>query len=171
MSALVRCAGYYGDHVKHSYPPCGWSGPRAQLFNNRFCPTCRAGHIADVEMTRQERVAAWVASTFGSEVALNVHERALRAAEEVIELAQACGVKAETVHRLVDYVFARPAGVPTQEFGGSMLTLYAAAEACGVDADEAYEIEMQRVEHPDVVSRCRLRQLEKREARLGDLDP
>lgn len=119
--------------------------------------------------TRQARVAAWVVTTFGPETALDAPERSLRAAEEVIELAQACGVAGETIHRLVDYVYARPPGVPKQEIGGSMLTLYAAAQACGVDADEAYEAEMQRVERPEVVDRCQRRQLEKREALLGDL--
>lgn len=166
---LVRCAGFYGDERAKTDPACGWVGRRSELRDGKVCPTCGAGHIVAVASTRQQRVAAWVVSTFGPETALDAPERTLRAAEEVIELAQACGVDAETIHRLVDYVFARPPGVPKQEIGGSMLTLYAAAQACGVDADEAYEAEMLRVELPEVVERCRRRQLEKREALLGDL--
>ena len=48
--------------------------------------------MTNKETAPQERVAAWVRSTLGNEDARDVPERALRAAEEVIELSQACGL-------------------------------------------------------------------------------
>lgn len=112
----------------------------------------------------QIRVARWVLSTFGEESAKNGPERTLRHVEEAIELAQAVGVDAATVHKLVDYVFSRPAGKPGQEVAGSFVTLLAAAEALGIDAASQFDVEMQRVHQPEVIERCRRRQAEKREA-------
>jgi len=57
---------------------------------------------------RQDRVNAWVRSTFGDAVASDIPERALRAVEEILELAQAVKLDVATIHRLVDYVFSRP---------------------------------------------------------------
>jgi len=45
-----------------------------------------------------------------------------------------------------------------------MVTLYAAATALKVDADAEFETELERVQQPEVIERCRRRQLEKREA-------
>jgi len=118
-------------------------------------------------MTAQSRVTAWVCSTFGKEVAMNVPERALRIAEEAIELAQACGLEATVLHRLVDYVFSRPVGEAEQEVAGCMVTLYSVASALGVDADTAFETELARIQRPEIVERCQRRQAEKRAAMLG----
>lgn len=112
----------------------------------------------------QARVSAWVREALGEESATNVPERSLRTAEEALELAQACGVDAATLHRLVDYVFSRPVGKPAQEIAGTLVTLYSAAAALGVDADAAFEEEYKRICKPEVVERVRRRQAEKREA-------
>lgn len=119
--------------------------------------------LKSLSPTYQERVAAWTRVVLGDS-SRNVPERALRAAEEVIELTQACGVSVAQMHRLVAYVYQRPAGDPAKEIAGSMLTLYAAAEALNVDADEQFEKEMLRVQRPEVIDRVRRRQAEKREA-------
>jgi len=118
-------------------------------------------------MKNQDRVTAWVCSTFGEAVLANVSERALRLAEEALELTQACGLDAATLHRLVDYVFGRPVGEAGQEVAGCMVTLYAVASALGVDADAALETELARIQQPEIVARCRRRQAEKRAAMLG----
>lgn len=112
----------------------------------------------------QERIAEWVRSTLGANVASNAPERSLRAAEEAIELTQACGIDARTVHRLVDYVFSRPAGLPSQEIAGTLVSTYAVASALGVDAHLALEVELARINTPEVIERVRRRQSEKREA-------
>ena len=120
--------------------------------------------------TYQARIGSWVSHVFGVDAAADTVERALRAAEEIVELAQACGVKRESLHRLVDYVFSRPTGDPAQEIGGCMLTVYAVAESLRVNADSRLEAELERIQQPEVIERCRNRQTEKRTA-YHDPDP
>ena len=115
-------------------------------------------------MTNQSRVAAWMDETFSQKEIDDAPERTLRHVEEALELAQACNVDAATLHRLVDYVFSRPVGNPKQEIAGSLVTLYAAASALDVDAQVAFEDELERIHQPEVIERCRRRQHEKREA-------
>lgn len=118
---------------------------------------------------RQARVGAWVQRALGGDAAHNAQERSLRTVEEAIELAQACGVSAETLHRLVDYVFARPVGRVSQEIAGTLVTLYSTAAALGVDADEAFEREMARIARPEIMGKIQRRQREKREALIGNV--
>lgn len=115
-------------------------------------------------MSAQARVAAWVRKVFDETVAVNAPERTLRFVEEAVELAQAVGIDARTMHRLVDYVFSRPVGEAPQEVAGSLVTLYAAASALGIDADTVFETELARIDRPEVIERVRRRQAEKREA-------
>jgi hypothetical protein len=117
-----------------------------------------------VYTTNQSRVTAWVREVFTNKEAEDVQERALRMAEEALELAQACEVDAATLHRLVDYVFSRPVGKPEKEIAGTMVTVYALAAALGVDAQMMFENELVRIQTPEVIERCRRRQHEKREA-------
>jgi hypothetical protein len=119
---------------------------------------------------KQSRVATWVHSVFSEKEATDAHERSLRTAEEALELAQACGVDSATLHRLVDYVMGRPAGEPAQEIAGTMVTLYAMAGALGVDADTAFEVELKRIQQPEVIERCQRRQHEKRAALVATDD-
>jgi deoxycytidylate deaminase/NTP pyrophosphatase (non-canonical NTP hydrolase) len=120
-------------------------------------------------MTEQQRVAAWVRETLGGEALQNTPERALRTVEEVLELAQACGVGAEMLHKLVDYVLARPVGDAAQEIAGCLVTLYSVAETLDVDAKAAFEEEILRIQRPEIMDKVRRRQKEKREALVGDL--
>jgi hypothetical protein len=115
-------------------------------------------------MTKQERVHVWVREVFTDKEAIDVAERSLRVAEEALELAQACGIDVETLHRLVDYVMSRPTGKPAQEVAGTMVTLYAIATPLNIDADTEFAIELERISQPEVIDRCRRRQHEKREA-------
>lgn len=64
----------------------------------------------------------WAVRSFGAEHVYNKSVRALRLAEEAIELAQALGVSREKMHEQVDAVFNRPVGEPWQEMGGVMVT-------------------------------------------------
>jgi len=116
----------------------------------------------------QRRVAAWVLEVLGPESLSNPKERALRFVEEAIELAQACSLDAETLHKLVDYVMQRPVGDPEKEIGGCFITLYAVAEAIDADADAAFTRELKRVRNPEVIERVRRRQQEKREALIAE---
>jgi len=111
----------------------------------------------------QVAVAEWLRRVFTPAELANVPERALRAVEEVIELAQACGVDRQAIYRLVDYVYERPVGQPGPEIAGSFVTLYAVAEALRLHADREFEQELERINQPEVITRVRRRQAEKRE--------
>jgi hypothetical protein len=115
---------------------------------------------------RQTVVVQWARRVLGDAAMGNLAERGLRVAEEAIELAQAMQVSAAELHRLVDYVYARPVGRPGQEIAGTMVTLYAAAGSLGVDADAEFDAELQRIQTPEVEQKIRLRQTEKRERGL-----
>lgn len=94
---------------------------------------------------RQQTVSTWCAAAFGPEHAASIPQRAVRLLEEAIEAYQACGCDPEMAHRLVDHVFAHPAGVLSQELGGVGVTTLALAEAAGLSADTAESLEIERV--------------------------
>jgi NTP pyrophosphatase (non-canonical NTP hydrolase) len=115
---------------------------------------------------RQAAMERWARRVLG-ESAWVPDERALRVAEEAIELAQALNVTAEDLHRLVDYVYSRPVGDPGQEVAGIFVTLYAAAACIGVDAEAEFKQEFARIHSPDVEEKIRRRQAEKRRQRVA----
>lgn len=93
----------------------------------------------------QARVRPWLMACFGPEIAADKVERNHRFIEESLELVQSLGCSREDCHRLVDYVFGRPAGDPPQELGGVMTTLAALSLANGLDMDDAADVELARV--------------------------
>jgi hypothetical protein len=93
----------------------------------------------------QRRVSQWCAAAFGDDHAASIEQRAVRFAEESIELAQACGADPAMLHRLIDHVYSRPVGDRAQEFGGVGVTLLALAQACKVSADDEERREFDRV--------------------------
>lgn len=82
---------------------------------------------------------------FGTGVAGDVTERNHRFLEEALELVQTGGCTASEAHQLVDYVYGRPVGVPSQEAGGVLLTLAALCMARAIDMQQAGEDELRRV--------------------------
>lgn len=90
-------------------------------------------------------VVDWGERAFGRDHIRDRRVRALRFAEEAVELAQALGVPKEQVARLVDVVYSRPAGEDIQEIGGSMVCLAVLCDTLGVDIDQAFEKEVRRV--------------------------
>lgn len=95
--------------------------------------------------TFQGRVLPWLMNCFGATIAADKIERNHRFIEEALELVQACGCTQSEAHQLVDYVFTRPVGQPTQEVGGVMVTLAALCLAHGVDMHDAGEVELERI--------------------------
>lgn len=87
----------------------------------------------------------WGVKAFGIDHMTSVPQRGLRLAEEAIELAQACDVKPEQLHKLIDYVYSRPVGPIKSEIGGVSVCLLALSMAVGVDADECEVEEINRV--------------------------
>lgn len=94
---------------------------------------------------RQRRVTEWARSAFGDAEATSLGQRGVRLLEEAIEAFQACGGDEEIAHKLVAFVFARPAGILGQELGGVSVTVLALAAAAGLSADEEECREISRV--------------------------
>lgn len=94
----------------------------------------------------QDRVVKWIKACFGSEIADDKPERALRFLEESLELVQTQGIGADKVLQVVEHVYSRPVGQQTQEVGGVMVTLAALCAANGMDMGQCAETEISRVE-------------------------
>lgn len=76
-------------------------------------------------------VLRWAHKTFG-DIALRRDERAMRFVEEAIELVHAEGLPADTVRKIIDRVYARPAGDVRKEIGQAQLTLDCLAQNIGI---------------------------------------
>jgi NTP pyrophosphatase (non-canonical NTP hydrolase) len=88
-------------------------------------------------------------------------ERILRLLEEVMELAQAEGVKDYQVAQLQDQVFNKPVGEISQELGGVLVTLGSYLACTNQDPNMAYEREFARCEQPELVEKIRKKHDEK----------
>jgi hypothetical protein len=93
----------------------------------------------------QEQVLEWAVDRFGL-VATNIDERAARLLEEAIEIAQAAGVKLETVDKIARRTYSRPVSKDIgQEIGGCGITLLGFSEAVGHDFAHEINREWERV--------------------------
>ena len=93
----------------------------------------------------QARVKPWLLECFGEAIAADRQERNHRFLEEALELVQANQCTASEAHQLVDYVYGRPVGEPSQEVGGVMVTLAALCLATEIDMHAAGETELGRI--------------------------
>ncbi|WP_443698617.1 hypothetical protein [Pseudomonas sp.] len=93
----------------------------------------------------QSRVQPWMLECFGEAIASDTQERNHRFLEEALELVQSNQCTADEAHQLVDYVYGRPVGEPSQEVGGVMVTLAALCLAAGLDMHAAGETELARI--------------------------
>lgn len=109
----------------------------------------------------QERVGGWMLECFTPEITADKLERNDRFIEEALELVQSCGYDAARAHALVDYVFSRPVGEPSQEVGGVMVTLAALCNPHGIDMVVAAETELARILAPKVIEKIRAKQASK----------
>jgi len=115
------------------------------------CPSCGCvryreyGPCEGSKKPLQARVFPWLIECFGPVIASDPVERNHRFLEESLELVQALGCTKDEAHQLVDYVFGRPQGEPTQEVGGVMITLAALCLANTLDMDLAGEKELERI--------------------------
>ena len=103
----------------------------------------------------QGRVAKWMLDCFGADITNDQSERCYRFFEEAGELCQALGMTEDMAHKLVTYTWGRDIGEPVQEVGGALVTLAALCHASDIDMSEAGEIEMARIDTPDVMARIR----------------
>lgn len=102
----------------------------------------------------QARSAAWMEVAFEGDPT-DLAERVARFGEESLELQQALGLTREDAHRLVDYVFDRPAGTPATEFGQAHSTLALLAAFTGHDLQACGEAELARVSSPEFIAKLR----------------
>lgn len=109
----------------------------------------------------QDRVRPWVVSCFGEDIAADKLERNDRFIEEALELTQACGYDRERAHALVDYVYDREPGEPSQEVGGVMVTLAAHCLAHGNNMHADGERELARISAPEIMAKIRAKQAAK----------
>jgi NTP pyrophosphatase (non-canonical NTP hydrolase) len=108
----------------------------------------------------KHRHLKWLHDVFESKTN-DPEERMLRFLEEVLELAQAEGVTPSQCYRLVYQVFVKPVGIKEQELGGVLNTLAAYLAVTGLDANKAYELELNRCEQPEIIERIRKKHREK----------
>lgn len=93
----------------------------------------------------QDRVKPWLITCFGENIANDKVERNHRFLEESLELVQALGCSKSEAHQLVDYVFGRPIGEPSQEVGGVMVTLAALCLSNQLSMHDDAETELKRI--------------------------
>lgn len=106
----------------------------------------------------QTKVREWVIKCFGEKIADDKIERNHRFLEEALELVQSTGCTKEDAHRLVDYVFGREIGDTYQEIGGVMVTLSALCSANEQPLFINAEIELARINRPEIIEKIRLKQ-------------
>jgi hypothetical protein len=121
----------------------------------------RAALAAMQQAPFQARVGDWMGQCFTPEIVADKLERSDRFIEEALELVQACGYDATRAHALVDYVFGRPVGEPSQEVGGVMVTLAALCNPHGLDMMQAGETELARILQPEIIEKIRAKQASK----------
>ena len=87
----------------------------------------------------------WAIRSFGEDHVTNLPIRALRLAEEAVELAQALDVPKEKLLELIEIVYSRPKGNLDQEMGGVMMTATVLSAVRGRDPDYFFACELMRV--------------------------
>jgi hypothetical protein len=113
----------------------------------------------------QLRVGDWLKSCFSEKIRKDPRERCRRFAEESLELVQSLGLTSDDAHKLVDYVYGRPTGEPSQEVGGVLITLAALCSAFEIEMELAGEYELHRVW--ENIDKIREKQLAKSKVEIG----
>lgn len=87
----------------------------------------------------------WAIRAFGKKHVYNMPIRALRCAEEAVELCQAYNADKATMLQLVEAVYSREVGIPDQEIGGVLMSINVLCAANDYDPDRVFERELVRV--------------------------
>ena len=99
----------------------------------------------DALKSAPQRVATW------SEEAFREFDLGDGTVEEATEIAQACGVPSDVLHRLFEYLCNCTTDDGALVLGKCLLALY----SLGFDADEALEAELLRVQQPEGTEKAR----------------
>jgi len=126
------------------------------------CPQPAAAQAIDARRGEagsfQRGVEKWMDACFIPSLYSNMTERGDRLLEEVLELLQSHGYDRSRVATLVDYVYGRPPGDPTQEVGGVMVTLAGYCWIAGIDMQAEGDRELARITQPEVMAKIRAKQ-------------
>lgn len=96
--------------------------------------------------------------------------RALRAVEEVLELAQSLCITEDEIDTIKRQVYDKPPGVPCRELGGVLVTLCGVAESLHLDLEECFWAEFEVIMHPDKIAKVRHRNLHGDKIGMRDAD-
>ena len=109
----------------------------------------------------QNKVRQWSIDCFGEKISNDKIERNHRFLEESLELVQSLGCTKDECYKLVDYVFSRSVGEPTQEVGGTFVTLAALCNANDINLEKSAETEVSRITQPETMEKIRVKQANK----------
>lgn len=143
---------------KDGHDLCANRNTVAQFVNAIDRLTRALSESAGGEPAFQGRVAEWMGQCFIPSLYSNMTERSDRLLEEVLELLQATGYDRDRVPTLVEYVFNRPAGEPSQEVGGVMVTLAGFCWIAGLNMHADGERELARITQPEIMEKIRRKQ-------------
>jgi NTP pyrophosphatase (non-canonical NTP hydrolase) len=111
--------------------------------------------------TWQRLVGRWTELVFRDRFAeVTPRIRVMRLLEEALELAQAEDVPVTDAIIILNQVYDRPKGEPSQELGGVVITLANYAETAGLDLEEAFYSEFTRIMDPAIMEKVRKRNLD-----------
>ena len=99
----------------------------------------------------------WVWRALGPTVATDPRERAKRVLEEAIELAQAEGIPDREAIAVVNHVYRRPVGEPSQEAAGVGFCWIAYCEAKNFQGISLVIKELERIDTPEMIENVRLK--------------
>lgn len=94
----------------------------------------------------QDEIRNFVHRVWGEKAMVNLPERAARVIEEAVELGQAHDISKEVMLAIVDRVYSRPKGDPSDEAGDVMFTLLAYTETAHVNIESVLALRLERVE-------------------------
>lgn len=109
----------------------------------------------------QLHISQWATEVFGPEIASHIGLRCYRFFEEATELVQALGMTKAQCVEIMEYVYERPVGEPSQEVGGTSVTLAALCAAASINWQDAAWAEQERVESPEIKEKIRRKQASK----------
>lgn len=92
----------------------------------------------------QEEVHNWVETCFGSD-AIEPIERSRRMVEEIVECAQAIGLRKSEVKNIVDFVYDNKPGDITEEFGDAFFVLLAASYSMGLKSEDCINVALEKI--------------------------
>ena len=148
------------DYAKHTFPAAFYVLTGGLIFFFALKIVLHLIHLKSLSHY-QKLVGKWTVDCFGEKIAKDPVERNHRFLEEALELVQSLNCTQDEAHKLVDYVYSRPVGEPSQEVGGSLVTLAALCKANELNMQESGWDELERITSEKTMAKIRLKQARK----------